>query len=44
LDAPLTALFRLHVDNGSLTELDYYEDGPQVLRTFNDTSHLTVAR
>ena len=44
LDAPLAALFRLHVDNGSLTELDYYDDGPQVLRTFNDISHLAIAR
>jgi probable phosphoglycerate mutase len=43
LSAPLESLYRLQVDNGSLTELDYYEDGPQVLRTFNDTSHLTVA-
>jgi probable phosphoglycerate mutase len=44
LSAPLESLYRLQVDNGSLTELDYYEDGPQVLRTFNDTSHLTAAR
>lgn len=43
LSAPLESLYRLQVDNGSLTELDYYEDGPQVLRTFNDTSHLTAA-
>jgi probable phosphoglycerate mutase len=41
LDAPLASLYRLHVDNGSLTQLDYYEDGPQVLRTFNDISHLS---
>jgi probable phosphoglycerate mutase len=41
LDAPLASLYRLHVDNGSLTEVDYYEDGPQVLRTFNDISHLS---
>ena len=43
LSAPLESLYRLQVDNGSLTELDYYDDGPQVLRTFNDTSHLTAA-
>ncbi|HET9186306.1 MAG TPA: bifunctional RNase H/acid phosphatase [Acidothermaceae bacterium] len=43
LSAPLESLYRLQVDNGSLTVLDYYEDGPQVLRTFNDTSHLTAA-
>jgi probable phosphoglycerate mutase len=44
LEAPLASLYRLHVDNGSLTQLDYYEDGPQVLRTFNDISHLTGLR
>lgn len=43
LSAPLVSLYRLQVDNGSLTQLDYYEDGPQVLRTFNDTSHLSIA-
>ncbi len=43
LEAPLTSMYRLQVDNASLTELGYYEDGPQVLRTFNDTSHLTIA-
>ncbi len=43
LSAPLESMYRLQVDNGSLTELDYYDDGPQVLRTFNDTSHLSIA-
>jgi probable phosphoglycerate mutase len=40
LDAPITSVYRLHVDNASVTELDYYDDGPSVLRTFNDISHL----
>jgi probable phosphoglycerate mutase len=44
LDAPLASLYRLHVDNASLTQLDYYDDGPQVLRTFNDVSHLSEKR
>jgi broad specificity phosphatase PhoE/ribonuclease HI len=40
LDAPLSSLYRLHVDNTSVSELDYYDDGPSVLRQFNDTVHL----
>ncbi len=40
LEAPLSALYRLQVDNAGITEIDYYEDGPAVLRTFNDISHL----
>jgi len=40
LDAATDALYRLQSANASVTELDYYEDGPSVLRTFNDTSHL----
>jgi broad specificity phosphatase PhoE len=40
LDAPLRSLYRLHVDNTSVSELDYYDDGPAVLRQFNDTVHL----
>jgi probable phosphoglycerate mutase len=40
LDAPIASVYRLHVDNGSVSELDYYDDGPSVLRTFNDISHL----
>ncbi len=40
LDAATAAIYRLHVDPVSVTELDYYDDGPAVLRTFNDTSHL----
>jgi broad specificity phosphatase PhoE/ribonuclease HI len=44
LDAPSNSLYRLHVDNGSVTELDFYDDGPTVLRRFNDTSHLRGLR
>lgn len=39
--APLAALYRLHLDLASITVIDYYPDGPAVLRRFNDTSHLT---
>jgi ribonuclease H / adenosylcobalamin/alpha-ribazole phosphatase len=42
LDAPLGSLYRLHVDNASVSELDYYADGPAVLREFNGTAHLRV--
>lgn len=40
LDAPLAALYRLQVDNAGISEIDYYEEVPAVLRTFNDISHL----
>jgi ribonuclease H / adenosylcobalamin/alpha-ribazole phosphatase len=44
LDAPLNSLYRLHVDNGSVSEVDFYDDGPSVLRRYNDTSHLRGLR
>jgi broad specificity phosphatase PhoE/ribonuclease HI len=40
LEAPPSALYRLHVDLAALAELDWYADGPAVLRLWNDTSHL----
>jgi probable phosphoglycerate mutase len=40
LQAPPSALYRLHLDLASISELDWYADGPAVLRLFNDTSHL----
>jgi broad specificity phosphatase PhoE/ribonuclease HI len=40
LQAPPVALYRLHLDLASVSELDWYADGPAVLRLFNDTSHL----
>ncbi|HEV3002802.1 MAG TPA: histidine phosphatase family protein, partial [Solirubrobacteraceae bacterium] len=30
----------IHADNGSITRLVVYADGPWVLRSFNDTAHL----
>jgi broad specificity phosphatase PhoE len=39
--APSAALFRMHLDVAALCEIDWYADGPAVLRSFNDTSHLT---
>lgn len=40
LDAPVAVLDRLQVDPTGLTELDWYPDGPVVLRRFNDVAHL----
>jgi ribonuclease H / adenosylcobalamin/alpha-ribazole phosphatase len=39
LDAPAGVLYRLHLDLVSLTTIDWYPDGPAVLRGFNDVSH-----
>ncbi len=38
--APPPALFRMHLDLAALCEIDWYADGPGVLRSFNDTAHL----
>lgn len=40
LDAATQSLYRVQVDNAALSELDYYDDGPAVVRLFNATSHL----
>jgi ribonuclease H / adenosylcobalamin/alpha-ribazole phosphatase len=39
--APPPALYRMHLDVAALCEIDWYADGPAVLRSFNDTAHLT---
>ena len=39
--APPAALYRMHLDVAALCESDWYADGPAVLRSFNDTGHLT---
>ncbi|MEV4098602.1 bifunctional RNase H/acid phosphatase [Streptosporangium saharense] len=38
--APLAALYRMHLDLASLSLIEYYADGPAVVKAFNDTSHL----
>ena len=38
--APPLALYRMHLDVAALCEIDWYADGPAVLRSFNDTAHL----
>jgi ribonuclease H / adenosylcobalamin/alpha-ribazole phosphatase len=38
--APPAAVYRMHLDIAALSEIDWYADGPAVLRSFNDTGHL----
>jgi len=38
--APPAALFRIHLDVASLSEVDWFSDGPALVRSMNDTSHL----
>jgi len=40
LEAPPVALFRLHLDTGSVSVVDYYADGNRSVTLVNDTSHL----
>ena len=40
LDAPPEVLHRLHIDLAAVSVVDWYQDGPAVLRGFNDVSHL----
>ncbi|WP_243711475.1 bifunctional RNase H/acid phosphatase [Actinomadura sp. KC216] len=40
LDAPMTALYRMHLDVSALSSIDWYADGPATLRAFNDVHHL----
>jgi ribonuclease H / adenosylcobalamin/alpha-ribazole phosphatase len=38
--APAAAMYRMHLDLAALSEIDWYADGPAVLRSYNDTAHL----
>jgi ribonuclease H / adenosylcobalamin/alpha-ribazole phosphatase len=40
LGAPLSALYRMHLDLACLSRIDWYPDGPAVVRSLNDTAHL----
>jgi broad specificity phosphatase PhoE/ribonuclease HI len=40
LEAPPSALYRMHLDLACLSEVQWYADGPAVVRSFNDTHHL----
>src|SRR6201989_1327335 len=39
--APPAALYRMHLDVAALSEVDWYARAPAVLRSFNDTAHLS---
>jgi broad specificity phosphatase PhoE len=38
--APPAALFRMNIDVTSLSLIDWYDDGPALVRSINDTSHV----
>ncbi|MEV0620716.1 bifunctional RNase H/acid phosphatase [Nonomuraea sp. NPDC050404] len=40
LMAPLESLYRMHLDLACLSLIEYYADGPSVVKSFNDISHL----
>ncbi|HWG95002.1 MAG TPA: bifunctional RNase H/acid phosphatase [Mycobacteriales bacterium] len=40
LEAPPSALYRMHLDLVSLSEVQWFADGPAVVRSMNDTGHL----
>jgi broad specificity phosphatase PhoE len=40
LDAGPAVLYRIHLDLASLSLIDWYADGPAVVRLMNDTAHL----
>jgi probable phosphoglycerate mutase len=42
LGAPPEALYRMHLDLACVSEVQWYADGPAVLRLLNDTSHLAA--
>ena len=39
LEAPSGTLYRMHLDLVSISEIDWYADGPAVVRRVNDTCH-----
>jgi probable phosphoglycerate mutase len=40
LEAPPSAYYRIHLDPASVSVVDWYADGPAVVRLLNETSHL----
>ena len=40
LDAPASSLYRMHLDLACLSEVQWFADGPAVVRSLNDTHHL----
>jgi len=43
LDAPPSALYRMHLDLACMSEVQWFADGPAVVRSLNDTGHLDGA-
>ncbi len=43
LAAPAVTMYRMHLDVASLCEVDWYPDGPAVVRSLNDTAHLSAS-
>ena len=41
LEAPASALYRMHLDLACLSEIQWFADGPAVVRSLNDTHHLS---
>ena len=39
LDAPASALYRMHLDLASVSHVQWFADGPAVVRSMNDTCH-----
>ena len=44
LDAPPSALHRMHLDLAGLCEVQWFADGPAVVRSLNDTAHVSAVR
>jgi broad specificity phosphatase PhoE/ribonuclease HI len=42
LDAPPHALHRMHLDLACVSEVQWFADGPAVVRSMNDTGHLSA--
>jgi ribonuclease H / adenosylcobalamin/alpha-ribazole phosphatase len=42
--APPAAMFRMHLDVASLSQIDFFADGQCVVRSLNDTAHLRGRR
>ena len=40
LDAPPSALYRMHLDLACLSQVQWFADGPAVVRSMNDTAHV----
>ena len=40
LGAPSKSLARMHLDLASVSEVQFYGDGPSLMRLFNSTAHL----